>query len=91
MRDMLTQQYGMVGKVAFMPTPWEAWQKHDVEELPTGALGMAVGMPWHLTCWCNESVIDWNHNRGSCTQSGIQHTPGGWHSRIRGPLGHHSD
>lgn len=47
-RDTLTQQYSMVGKVAFMPTHWEAWQKHDVEELPTGALGMAVGMPWHL-------------------------------------------
>lgn len=45
---MLTQQYSSVGKVAIMPTHWQAWQKHDLEELLTGALGTAVGMPWHL-------------------------------------------
>lgn len=47
-QDMLTQQYSSVGKVAIMPTHWQAWQKHDLEELLTGALGTAVGMPWHL-------------------------------------------
>ncbi len=87
-QDMLTQQYSQVGEVAIMPTPW---QEHNLEELPTGAWGMAVGFAWHLWCWCNECVIDWNHNRGSCTQSDIQHTPGGCHSWIRGPLGSHPD
>lgn len=45
-QDILTQQYSQVGESEIMPTHWQAWQKHDLEELLTaGALGMTAGMP----------------------------------------------